>query len=525
MKKLLFGLALSLSIASVFATEKAGDTLLSETIPYPFYDVQKVSEGKENYLTVINSGVAALEKRLDMIRSAKENVEVEYFIYALDQSSKLITLELIKAAERGVKVRVLVDKSGTIFQLDEYYAKALSEKGVEVRYYNAAALVRISSINFRNHRKLISVDDRIAITGGRNVEDDYYDLSPEYNFVDRDVIVEGPMVKTMRESFDYFFEDRITERPELPVRPPAMKRKRVRRAGSAVRHYRMVDNSRAVNKYLERLETARAFATETVKDIELAQNVEALATPVIEAQTRHLCPEITYSTDKPGGNFFTRLFEKYSDNYRFLRKTLHDKISRTNHKLFLSSPYILNNRKTRRLMNELLDNNVEISMYTNSLASTDALYIAANLYKDIFHWARLGMNTYVHSGAILNNVETIDDSIQTARWGTHSKTQIYDSLNDQGELESEVMIGTYNIDNRSNHYNTEMAIFCKGSEGFTKDVRDSVERRLEGAYKVNGDRTAVDSEGNRVSVFGTKRKGLKLAALIALPSWLLKFLL
>lgn len=525
MKKLLFGLTLMVSLSTSFAANEGDDKLLSDMIPYPFYDVQKVSEGQSNYLTVLNSGIASLEKRLEMIRSAKEHIEVEYFIYALDKSSKLITLELVKAAERGVKVRVLVDKSGTIFQLDEYYAKALAEKGVEVRYYNAAALIRISSINFRNHRKLISVDDRIAITGGRNVEDDYYDLSEHYNFVDRDVVVEGEMVKTMRDSFDYFFEDKIVERPTLPERPADMVEKTVRRAAGKVKYKKMVDNSKAVAKYEEKMQNARNFVTENEADLELAASVASLATPILNKKEKHLCPEVTYSTDKPGGNFFTRLVEKYSDDYRFLRKTLHDKISRTNHKLYLSSPYILNNMKTRKLMNHLLDNNVEITMYTNSLASTDAVYIAANLYKDIFRWSRMGMQTYVHSGAVLNNVDTLDDTIQKARWGTHSKTQIYDSLNADGELESEVMIGTYNIDNRSNHYNTEMAIFCKGNEGFTRDVRESVQKRLDNAYKVHGNRTATDSKGNRVSVFGTQKKGLKLAALIALPSWLLKFLL
>ena len=66
---------------------------------------------------------------LEIIRKAKNNKEIEYFIYALDDSSKILTAELVKAAERGVKVRVLVDKSSTVFQQDEYYAQALKEAG------------------------------------------------------------------------------------------------------------------------------------------------------------------------------------------------------------------------------------------------------------------------------------------------------------------------------------------------------------------------------------------------------------
>jgi len=520
MKSLFIVLAL---IAFTNAQANGNQSLLSNSIPYPYYDVHKTSEGKTNYLTVLNSGIVSLQARIDMIRNAQHRIEVEYFIYALDQSSKLFTLELIKAAERGVKVRVLVDKSGTVFQLDEYYAKALKEKGVEVRYYNAAPLIRFSSINFRNHRKLISVDDKVAITGGRNIGDDYFDLSPEYNFVDRDVIVEGPMVKTMRESFDKFYDSEITEHPTYPSRPAD----RVTQGTGDSHAERMtwVDNTSNVKKYLKRISEARAFVTQTQANTYLLDKVERIAKPLVADKEKHLCPELTYSTDAHGGNFFTRLFDRYSDEYRFLRKTLHDKTYNTNHKLFLSSPYILNNGKTRKLMSHLLENDVEITMLTNSLASTDAIYIAANLYKDIFRWARMGMKTYIHAGTFYERNEILNESIASARWGTHSKTQIYDSIDENGNLISEVMIGTYNIDNRSNHYNTEMAIFCKGSDSYTEEVRESANHRLDNAYRVHGNQTAYNANGERVSIFGDKAENKLLTALIAMPSWLLKFLL
>ena len=76
-----------LFIATVFSLSSA-QAKLSESIPHPFHDVQKVTEGKQNYLTVLNSGVASLQARIDMIRSAKKTIEVEYFIYALDSLVK-----------------------------------------------------------------------------------------------------------------------------------------------------------------------------------------------------------------------------------------------------------------------------------------------------------------------------------------------------------------------------------------------------------------------------------------------------
>ena len=213
MKKTLLAVLVTSSVA--FAGGPSKESKRTEIVPKPFFEVQKIEDGLVNKMTLIETGVEGLKDRLDLIRKAEKNIEVEYFIYNHDQSSKLLTLELVKAAERGVKVRVLVDASVAVLELDKYYVEQMEAKGIDVKYYNTASIIRVSSIQFRNHRKLLSVDDKYAITGGRNVEDDYYDLSPEYNFMDRDVLVEGPIVKTMRESFDEFFNHKISDHVKL----------------------------------------------------------------------------------------------------------------------------------------------------------------------------------------------------------------------------------------------------------------------------------------------------------------------
>lgn len=277
---------------TLFSLKNAQAILLSNAIPHPYYDVQSSKDGKDNYLTILNSGIASLQARIDLIRSAQKNIEVEYFIYALDDSSKIISSELAKAAKRGVQVRVLIDKSAAVFELDKYYAKAMSEVGIDVRYYNTASLLRISSINFRNHRKLISADDERAITGGRNIEDDYFDLSKHYNFLDRDVLVEGPIAKTMRESFDEYYNHRITKTPKLPKMPPAKIKRRTSRHGK----WRTVvrDNSKNVAKYERKIEIARSFLVQDIKTKELLERVEIVSRPILDSKKAHLCPETTF---------------------------------------------------------------------------------------------------------------------------------------------------------------------------------------------------------------------------------------
>lgn len=482
MKSAIGIILLSLSLSS-FAQE-----LLSDDIPYPFYEKQV---GSQNELLPVIDGRAALQIRLDMIAKAKKSIEVEYFIFDVDLAGKIIAKELIKASQRGVKVRILIDKSKPIFEFDEYYANAMKNFGIEVRFYNKAPLIRVSTVQFRNHRKLIVVDDEVAITGGRNIGDDYFDLSDKFNFNDTDVVIKGPIAKTMRESFDKYFEHKISERPNFEKLKSNKKNDEV-----------------------------QAFLADSEEETRIRESLISHGEKFLSENKFHTCPETTYVTDAPGATFFKRLSFQFDENYKFVRKTLFDKLARVDHKVLISSPYLIANSHANKLMKSMLKRKVEISVYTNSLASTDAVYVAANLYYDVFKWARKGIHIYLHDGLYTNENPELEDSIKNARWGTHTKAQVYESSHG-----SEAMIGTYNIDNRSNFYNSEMAVFCKGNEEYSQLVKKQIMDMAHKGIKINADGSATDRNGNTKSVFGSSDKDLKLMHLIFLPSWLLKFLL
>jgi len=517
MKKI-FASIIMLATLSVSAQE-----LYSEVIPKPFYEVQSAEKGQENKLTILESGIASLYERLELIKSAKKNIEVEYFIYGLDESSKLLTLELVKAAKRGVKVRVLIDASVAVLELEDHYAAELIAAGVELKHYNTASIIRVSSIQFRNHRKLLSVDDKIAITGGRNIGNDYFDVSTHYNFLDRDVIVEGPIVKTIRESFDEYFNHKISRDPKIPRRPKDFIFRRKASSGSVLKQ--RVSNRKRVRKYLEKKAIAKAFLTETEETSELRDKVYSLGKSIADTQKTHSCPELTYSTDLPGGNFFSRIKDNYTEKYRGLRKTLYDKISTVNKRIILSSPYMLNNKHSRAMLSMLQSKDVDITIYTNSLASTDAIYVAANLYDKVFNWVDDGIKVYLHAGAYIPETDVISEDITKTAWGTHSKTQLYERVLENGKLEREIMIGTYNIDNRSNYYNNEMAIFCKGNPELAQELEDKINGRIQESYELQKSRTAIDKNGAEVSIYGVDESKLRKMKWMSIPAKLLKFLM
>ena len=117
------------------------------------------------------------------------SIALEFFIYDVDEASRLLTQALIGKAREGVQVRILVDFSAPVFKLKPAYARLLGQAGVKVRYYNTSALYRLVSIQHRSHRKLLIIDEETVLTGGRNIANDYFDLSDHYNFLDSDLEV------------------------------------------------------------------------------------------------------------------------------------------------------------------------------------------------------------------------------------------------------------------------------------------------------------------------------------------------
>ncbi len=459
----------------------------ANSIPYPFYSEQS---GGVIQVMMIDDGISAFQLRVDMIRRAKKHISVEYFLFNTDTAGKILANELIAAAGRGVKVRVLVDKLLNL-QMNEYYAKHLVERKVKIKYYNDATIIQPSSAQFRNHRKLLAIDDLEALTGGRNLGDEYFDIDREFNFNDRDIYVKGPMVKPMRDSFDKFYFHDISIQPDLTK----------------------VKNQK-------KLLAATNFFKESASDRATRVRMQSIGRRLIAAKKMHTCPVLSFASDAPGGNFVRRLTKEYETDYRHLREVLRDKVEAVDKSLFISSPYMMHNNRTDQLYKSLMDKKVKVSIYTNSLASTDGIFVSAQMYTGVKNWRESGVNIYFHDGNLSGpTLETIDFAKNT-RWGTHSKTQIYET-----SRYTEVMIGTYNIDNRSNFYNTEMALFCKGNNEFNEEVKKSVFDLVRQSLKVNRDMTATDRHGKITNIYGeSDQKVLKMKA-VTIPTWLIKFLL
>src|SRR6476620_10187733 len=171
-------------------------------------------QGQSGLHTLLD-GREALAARLALADAAQRSLDVQYFIWNKDMSGKVLLEHLFRAADRGVRVRLLLDDLGTM-PSDATLLTIDSHPNIEVRMFNPVALrsprllgmvADFGRINKRMHNKSFTADGQASIVGGRNIGDEYFEAHAEMNFADLDVVVIGPVVKEVSDEFDLYWNN------------------------------------------------------------------------------------------------------------------------------------------------------------------------------------------------------------------------------------------------------------------------------------------------------------------------------
>jgi cardiolipin synthase C len=169
---------------------------------------------------LLDTGIQALRQRDALIEAAERSIDAQYYIWNSDASGRYLAARLLAAAERGVHVRVILDDINVAGR-DLAIAGLAAHPNVEIRIYNPTAarggLLRavgfvqdFSRVNRRMHNKSFTADRAVTIVGGRNVGDEYFDLDPETNFRDRELLAVGPVVAEVNAGFEAFWNSTWT---------------------------------------------------------------------------------------------------------------------------------------------------------------------------------------------------------------------------------------------------------------------------------------------------------------------------
>lgn len=162
--------------------------------------------------------------RRQMIRNAAKTIDLSIFLWREDETGLALMQELIAAAKRGVRVRLLGDGVFFLREPDKVSAMAQSNPNFELRLYNPVnqriasldigilenLILDFTAVNHRLHIKILTVDGEQTLIGGRNIGDKYFGQDPEFNFIDRDILMKGPAVTDAEDAFDLFWQDSRT---------------------------------------------------------------------------------------------------------------------------------------------------------------------------------------------------------------------------------------------------------------------------------------------------------------------------
>ncbi|AOI79647.1 MULTISPECIES: phospholipase D family protein [unclassified Burkholderia] len=382
---------------------------------------------------LLADGATALQMRIALARAATKTLDMQYYIATEDTTGKLLLAAALYAADRGVRVRMLVDDLN-FKDIDRVMAALNTHPNIEIRVFNpfgasqrgvmertANFFTRIDSFTRRMHNKAMIADNQLAIVGGRNLGDEYFSASPTLQFRDLDVLAAGPVTHDISKSFDDYWAS-ASSYPLRALNHQTFDPKDLDAMRDELRdHWRK--NADPYNaKPLNATPLARQIARD---ELEL---VWAPAEFKVDAPTKVAQPTGTYVSPP-----MQRLAE----------------LTRGAQKEFLAfSPYFVPHDAGVKILGDTAARGVRVAIVTNSLAATDAVAVQAGYAPYRVPLLQRGVELYEFKSQPDQQPARLFGS--RSRASLHAKAYVIDR--------QILVIGSLNLDPRSAHLNTELAL-------------------------------------------------------------------
>jgi putative cardiolipin synthase len=397
--------------------------------------------GDKSGFMLLDRNEEGLRWRLALIDTAVSSIDAQYYLWYGDAVGRILIQHLFDAADRGVRVRLLVDDLNTLLQTsakvklrDDVAAWVNAHPNIEIRLFNpwtrrdlmgriSQGLSDFKRINQRMHNKALIVDNRAAIIGGRNIGDEYMGLHAEFNFHDLDVLGIGPIARQSSDMFDRYWNSRWV----VPVSVFDI----------SVSAEEQADGRRQLRALLDATPSLSCFP---IDPRSWAEDLNGLPEKLLPGKS-------ILRADQPTEGGFDQL----------MLEEIRTMLASAETELQLVNAYIIpaeHGIDTLRMLNE---RGVRVHVLTNSLASQDVPAVNSHYRK----WRKpillTGASLYEirHDAAI--QADIVDTPPVTAKFmGLHSKAMVVDRRY--------VYIGSMNFDPRSASINTEMGAFIDSPE-------------------------------------------------------------
>jgi putative cardiolipin synthase len=395
---------------------------------------------------IISVGVDGFAARIQLIDAATQSLDLQYFIFRQDNTGQLLTDALLRAADRGVQVRLLVDDADRA-KGDRRIALLTAHPRIEVRIFNPwvyrgdSSLLRSVEfifshrrLDFRMHNKLIIADNASALIGGRNIGDQYFQIDPRGQFADDDVFVAGPTVQRLSATFDDYWNSG----PSIPVE--ALEGGRP--AEPAFTEYRQ--------HLQEQWQKAQSDGIGYMKQAEGGDPLSGILhgqLPLVWSSALVVC-------DSPE----KRLIKAGSMVGRLMYQPFAQTAAAAQSELLMITPYFVPTRDERQLLLGLRQRNVRVRILTNSLDSTSSLLAHAGYVRSRKALLQSGVEFY-EIRALIGNTRGSGQTAAISRhgnYGLHAKFFVIDR--------QKLYIGSMNFDQRSVQLNTEVGLIIGSAE-------------------------------------------------------------
>ncbi|MGI9326701.1 MAG: phospholipase D-like domain-containing protein [Pseudomonadales bacterium] len=410
--------------------------------------LEAAAQSQSERALLIDSPEFALTSRLDLIDAADDSIDLQYFIWQNDSTGILVIEKILEAADRGVRVRALVDDvqlNGLVNRLN-----ALNDHAnIEIRIFNPFSIrwryelgiLRLAEfaidgnrLNHRMHNKLLVVDNQLAVLGGRNIGDDYFGKSTHRNFIDLDILLSGSIIPELSQGFDTYWNSQwaypVNELLDLTPVPDQLKEVRLR-----------------IRKRIKERPEIDILAKEsTVSDtlMQISQGSEIRKYVVV--------------VDDPDVSWFDKPDELVDD--------LTAVALRAEREILIVTPYLIPTPELINAARKLISRGVNISIVTNSLETNDVV-IAQAAYS---HYRKRVVEAGISLYEMRGDADVVGRTNVAKNISLHTKYIIFD--------EDKVFMGSFNLDPRSLYLNTELGVVLD-SPALAKSLRSAFYRLTE----------------------------------------------
>jgi len=399
---------------------------------------------------IISVGVDGFLVRAQMIDAAEKTLDLQYFIFRGDETGRLLTDALMRAADRGVRVRVLVDDGDTVAG-DEQISALDAHPNIEIRIFNPFVyrghsnlrrsiefMLHASRLDYRMHNKLLLVDNAVALIGGRNIGNQYFQMDPDSQFADDDVFAAGPIAMQLSATFDEYWNSRFAV--------PAAALDRSQRSGGALA-VRRERASGSPERHMQPLKTDGVDYVARLASDEPYAGIISGRLPLVWARAQ----VISDSPDK-----------KHVVRGELPGRLMADQVlkaaSAAQSELLMVTPYLVPAPDELKALQDLRGREVRVGILTNSLKSTPDLIAQSGYVKFRVVLLKEGVELY-EIRSLLGNTRGSGETAVVSRYGNyglHAKLLVFDR--------KRIFIGSMNFDQRSKHLNTEVGLIIDSPE-------------------------------------------------------------